>query len=134
MLFAAVDAVVWKGIYHQGIPNKNSISSEYCKNHTPGMFIHSVKNVLNKGIVTSNGIKLDHATFREEKKYGIYFINGDLLSHGKTGDVKWNDHIYYYLYKLTKYGLTQGVWSTNKCKGLYTGMIIGDIKHSDTIK
>lgn len=121
---ASVTSIQWKGIYHRGIPNKNNISNEYCKSHTPGAFIHSVNNVLAHGMTTDKGIRLDHATFHEEKKQGLYFITGDLLSHGKTENINWDDHIYFYLYKLTEDGLTQGMWRTNECKGLYTGMVV----------
>ena len=122
--FASNGSIVWKGIYHQGVPNRSDVSHQYCKEHTPGIFIHSVNDVLAHGIKTNKGIKLDHATFNEEKKHGVYFITGDLMAHGKAGSVNWNDHIHYYLYKLTENGLTQGVWRTKECKGFYTGVVV----------
>lgn len=125
-LFAAVNVVTWKSTYYQGIPNKNNISKEYCRNHTSGTFIHSVKNMLDSGIKTDKGIKLDHATFAEKEKNGLYFITGDLIAHGKTNGISWQDHIYYYLYKLTANGLTQGVWQTSECKGWYQGIVVKD--------
>jgi hypothetical protein len=122
--FASFRSITWKGTYYQGIPNKNNISNEYCKNHTPGTFFHSVNNVLAHGIKTDKGIRLDHATFHEEKRHGLYFISGDLIAHGRTENINWDDHIYYYLYKLTENGLTQGVWRTKECKGLYAGVVV----------
>jgi hypothetical protein len=122
--FAITDTVIWKGVYYSGIPNKKNVSMTYCKRHTPGTFIHSVNKLLLHGVSTDKGIRLDHATFSEVKKNGLYFMSGELMAHGKTHNKSWNDHIYYHLYKLTENGKTQGVWRTMECKGLYTGVII----------
>lgn len=123
--FASSDTdVAWKGTYYQAVPRKKNISQKYCEEHTPGSFIHSVKNVLNNGIKTDKGIILDHASFHEQQERGLYFINGDFIAHGKTNNLKWEEHIYYYFYKLDQFGVTRGVWSTPECKGLYTGIVI----------
>ncbi len=127
--FATTETVIWKGIYYSGIPNKNNISKMYCKLHTPGIFIHSVNKVLLHGVTTDKRIRLDHATFSEVKKHGLYFMTGELMAHGKTHKKLWNDRIHYYLYKLTENGKTQGVWRTRECKGLYTGVIIKRAHH-----
>ncbi len=124
--FATIETAVWKGTYYQGIPNESNISPEYCQDHTPGTFVHSVKNMLDQGVETDKKIKLDQGTFQEKKNLGLYFVTGELRSRGKTGNAEWEDHIHYYFYKLTEYGVTQGVWSTGKCKGLYTGVLITD--------
>ena len=48
----------------------------------------------------------------------------DFIATGKTGDKQWQDHVYYYLYKLSDLGITKGVWSSTECKGLYLGEVL----------
>lgn len=124
--FANLDLITWKGIYYQAIPNKKNISMEYCKAHTPGTFIHTVKDTV---AYTNKGIKLDNPTFHMQKKQGIYLIHGDIWASGKTKNVPWHDHIYYYAYKLSEAGITQGVWSSNECKGRYIGFALYNKNH-----
>ena len=83
--------------------------------------------MLKDSVKTEKGIKLGPGTFHEEKRNGLYFITGELLSHGRTDNIEWEDHINYYLYKLTENGVTQGVWSTKECKGLYSGMVRDEV-------
>ncbi|MEQ1790619.1 MAG: hypothetical protein ABL857_09275 [Rickettsiales bacterium] len=123
---ANLDLITWKGIYYQAVPNKKGITENYCKKHTPGIFIHVVKDALAHPIITDKGIKLDHASFNMDKVDRIYLIHGDLLATGKSEGVQWQDHIYYYLYKFTEAGVTKGIWYSNECKGLYKGIVIND--------
>jgi hypothetical protein len=117
-------SVTWKGNYFNSIPNKKEISGEYCKQHSPGVFIHTVNNALTHPIITKNDVKLDQATFQQKKENGIYIIQGSFRATGHTNNHKWEDTIHYYLYKLTDLGITRGVWSSNRCKGYYIGKVI----------
>lgn len=121
---ANFSTVTWKGIYYQAIPNQPGVSANYCIQHSPGSFIHTVKGGLAHPLITNKGIKLDHPQFHLKKENGIYLIHGSFVATGKTNNQVWKDHIHYYLYKLTDLGVTRGVWSTNKCKGLYKGIVI----------
>jgi hypothetical protein len=129
MAFANLNLITWKGIYYQAAPNRVGITKKYCENHTPGTFVHVVKDALLHPIITDKGIKLDHASFNIDNVDGVYLIRGDLLATGKSTGVQWQDHIYYYLYKFTEAGITKGIWYTNDCKGLYKGFAIKNTNH-----
>lgn len=118
-------SLIWQTTYYQSIPNQKEISPSYCKQHEPGTFIGVVQDQLAKGTLTDRQIKLDHFTFQEQIQAGIYFMQGTVLAHGKTAEGKdWEDNIRYYVYKLTEKGITQGVWSSGQCKGLYLGQVV----------
>ena len=117
-------SVTWKGNYFHSIPNKQGVSSDYCKQHAPGVFIHTVNGGLAHPIITKNGVKLDKAKFHQKKENGVYLIQGSFRATGQTNNQKWEDTIHYHLYKLTDLGVTRGVWSSNQCKGLYLGKVI----------
>ncbi len=121
---ANYSTVTWKGTYYDAIPNQAGVSKEYCKRHVPGAFIHVVNQVLTQPIITDKGIILDQAEFAIKKVNGVYLINGSFRSRGKMNNQQWEEHIQYYLYKLTEYGMTQGVWSSKDCKGLYVGKVV----------
>lgn len=116
--------VTWKGTYYEAIPNRPGVDKEYCKQHTPGGFVHVVNQALTQPITTDNGIILDQAKFAIKKLNGVYLINGSFRSRGRMNNQKWEERIHYYLYKLTEFGLTQGVWSSKACKGLYRGKVV----------
>jgi hypothetical protein len=122
--FANLESVTWKGTYHDAIPNKKDVSLAYCKAHTPGSFIHVVKAPISRQFITDKGITLDRGTFHLKKTHHVYLLHGDFWATGKTNDVSWQDHIYWYATKLTEAGITRGVWSSNECKGFYTGIAI----------
>ena len=42
--WADLDLITWKGIYYQAKPIKKGISLKYCKEHTIGSFIHTIKD------------------------------------------------------------------------------------------
>jgi hypothetical protein len=67
---------------------------------------------------------MDYFTFHVENKNGIYLMKGNTVATGKSSDKIWQDHIHYYVYKLSDEGITQGVWSSAECKGFYLGEII----------
>ena len=116
---------IWKSTYYQSIPNQQGVSQSYCRQHEPGTFKGVVKEQLLHGAMTNHHIMLDHFTFEEQIKYGMYFMQGTVIAHGKTESGKnWQDLIHYYVYKLTKNGVTRGVWSSQTCKGLYIGKVI----------
>lgn len=117
-------SVTWKGNYFNSIPNKPGISNDYCKSHSPGVFIHTVNSALNHPIITKSGVKLDHAEFHQRKENGVYLIQGSFLATGQINNRRWKDTIHYYLYKLSDLGTTRGVWSSNECKGLYVGKVL----------
>jgi hypothetical protein len=121
-------SVTWKGNYFNSIPNKHGVSRDYCKHHSPGVFIHTVNSALTHPIITKTGVKLDHAEFYQKKANGLYFIKGSFLATGQMNNRKWKDTIHYYLYKLSDLGVTRGVWSSNECKGLYIGKVVKKIK------
>lgn len=121
-------SVTWKGNYFHSIPNKPGISKDYCKQHSPGIFIHTVNDALTRPIITNKGVKLDHAQFHQKKENGVYLIQGSFLATGKNNNRQWSDTIHYYLYKLSDLGVTRGVWSSNECKGLYIGKVEGTAK------
>jgi hypothetical protein len=117
-------SVTWQGNYFHAIPNKPGVSKEYCKQHSPGIFIHTVNNALAHPIITENGIKLNQAKFHIKKENGVFLIQGSFQATGQTNNQKWEDTIHYYLYKLTDLGITRGVWSSKQCKGLYVGKVL----------
>ncbi len=122
--FANLDLITWKGTYFNAIPNQKGVSQAYCKEHTPGSFIHVVKDALAHPVYTDKGIKLDRATFHIQNTHGFYLMHGDFWATGKTNNVEWQDHIYYFLSKLTEAGEGRGVWSSGKCKGFYIGVAV----------
>ena len=132
LAWAKLDLITWKGTYYQAMPNKKGISQQYCEEHTPGSFVHVVKDALARPVFTDRGIKLDRATFKLNHVRGVYLITGDFWATGQSNHVTWQDHIYYHLYKLTESGETRGVWSTNECKGLYVGVVVRNKNPSST--
>ncbi|RDI48688.1 hypothetical protein [Aquicella lusitana] len=122
--FCDYRSVTWKGTYYQTIPNKKNVTQGYCNEHLPGTFIHTVSRALAHPMKTDRGIKLSNASFHLRKQQGIYFIDGDFWASKATVGKKWQDHIYYRLYKLTEYGETRGVWFSRECKGLYVGKVL----------
>lgn len=52
----------------------------------------------------------------------MYLIHGSFSSSGKQKNKPWEETIHYFLFKKSEYGLTQGVWYTNNCKGQYKGV------------
>jgi hypothetical protein len=84
-------------------------------------FTHIVKEALEHPIYTDKGIKLANAKFNVEKTDNIYLIHGSFLASGQDRDKLWQEKIHYFLFKKSEYGLTQGIWYTKYCKGLYRG-------------
>ncbi|MEO8400350.1 MAG: hypothetical protein ABI597_00965 [Gammaproteobacteria bacterium] len=119
--WANLDLITWKGIYYQAVPIKKEVTQDYCNAHTPGTFIHTIKDTF---ALTNKGIKLDHTNFNIDKVDNIYLIHGDFVASGQLGNKPWHDHIFYNLYKLSEAGTTKGVWYTSECKGLYKGIAI----------
>ena len=114
---------VWKSTYYGTVPRQKEISVTYCQQHEPGTFEGIVKDQLTHGAITNRHIQLTQFTFKQHIQNGIYFMQGTLLASGVTGGKRWHDPIKYYVYKLTEDGVTRGVWSSEKCKGLYVGRI-----------
>jgi hypothetical protein len=123
-VLANMDSLTWKGTYYHAKPIKPGISKQYCKEHTPGTFIHNVKEALEHSTLTDRGIKLDQATFNMDKVGKTYLIHGEITANGKTQKAEWHDRIHYFFYKYREAGTTRGVWYTNECKGLYKGIVI----------
>ena len=119
--WADLDLITWKGIYYQAKPIKKGISLKYCKEHTIGSFIHTIKDT---NIRTSKNILLTDSHFNIDKLNNIYLIHGDFLATNKSNQSAWQDRIHYFLYKFSENGITQGIWYTDKCKGLYKGITI----------
>ena len=124
LLFANAESITWKGTYYNGVPIKKGVTKEYCSEHTPGTFIHVVKDALKHPLVTNKRIILDHATFNSDKVDSIYLLHGQLRAMKKSNKVKWQDKIDYFLYKHDEAGITKGVWYSSECKGLYKGIVI----------
>lgn len=121
--FSEVNSITWKGIYDSAVPLNRSLTTNYCEQHTPGIFLHTVKDALAHPLITEKGIKLDKASFHQLKISGIYVIYGDLLaSRPQKSDVTWK--INYFLYKFTEDGITNGIWYTPGCLGVYTGIAV----------
>ena len=116
--------ITWKGVYYHAISNQSGDSSNFCNQHVPGAFIHTIESALSRPIITDKGIKLDHARFHVKKENGVYLIEGSFIATGITNNHEWKDKINYHLYKLTELGETRGVWTSNKCKGLYRGTVV----------
>lgn len=127
---AAPKAMTWIGSYYESVPNRENISAKYCEEHTPGDFSVIIKTNadLFRPIVTNKNIRLFKPTINKHLIHGIYFIDGDFWASGKTKNIEWQDHIYYYLYKLTEHDTAKGVWSSRDCKGLYKGYIFSPDK------
>lgn len=123
IIFGATEesSVIWKATYYASMPNQKNISQEYCNQHEPGTFIGTVQEQLKTGASTNHQVKLSHFTLHQTINNGIYFMNGTLFANGKRNGKDWHDIIHYYVYKLTPNGMTQGVWSSQQCKGLYLG-------------
>lgn len=120
----AENLLIWKATYYNSIPNQQNVSQKYCNQHEPGTFIGTVQDELKKDTTTNHQIKLSHFTFHQKIQNGIYLMKGTLIANGKTNNENWQDSIHYYVYKLTPNGMTQGVWSSTQCKGLYLGTVI----------
>lgn len=120
---ANLDLITWKGTYYQAKPIQKNISLAYCEEHTPGSFIHTIKD---SSVVTDKNILLSHTHFKMDKVNNVYLMHGDFLATAKTGQKTWQDHIYYFVYKFTESGVTEGIWYTGQCKGLYKGIAIKD--------
>lgn len=133
IVLANLDQITWRGTYYQGIPIKKGISKQFCIDHTPGTFIHTVKSALTNSIITDKNIKLFHPSFKVEKVDNVYLIYGHYHAQGKSSKIIWEDLIHYYLYKFSEAGITKGIWYTNECKGLYEGIAIKD-NQLDTIR
>jgi len=118
---ANLDAMTWKGTYYQEKPIKKNVSLQYCKNHALGSFIHTVKD---SKIITDKNILLTDSHFNIDKVNNIYLIHGDFLATSKLIQPTWQERIYYFLYKWSENGVTEGIWYTDKCKGLYKGVAI----------
>ena len=123
-VFAKLDSITWKGTYYQAVPVKNGISKDYCEEHSPGSFIHIVKEASTNSFVTDKGIKLDSVFFNVDKIDGIYLIHGSIVARGNSKGIQWQELIHYYLYKLSEAGITKGVWYSKNCKGLYRGIAL----------
>jgi hypothetical protein len=122
--FAEANPVIWKATYYNAIPNNPNVSQQYCDSHEPGTFIGNVNDQLKNGAITNRGIKLTNFTFHQELHQGIFFMNGTLLASGIDDKQNWQTKISYYVYKLSPNGITNGVWSSKECKGLYKGEVI----------
>jgi hypothetical protein len=121
--WANLDLITWKGTYYQAKPIKKGITLAYCKEHTIGNFIHTIKD---SNIKTDKNILLTDSHFNIDKVNNIYLIHGDFLATSKANKSAWQDRIYYFLYKFSENGITKGIWYTDKCKGLYKGIAIKD--------
>jgi len=119
--FANLDLITWKGTYYHAVPINKHVSLEYCKEHTPGSFIHTVQSQF---AVTDKNIRLDHSVFHIDKVGNVFLIYGDITATGNTRDKPWHDRLHYYAYKFTEAGVTEGIWYSDKCKGLYKGIAI----------
>ena len=121
---ADAKSVTWSVTYYQAIPNKKEISAQYCSIHVLGTFIGDVNKQLHFGAITNHGIKLDKFTFNSRTNNGIYLMVGTLRARGQFKNIPWEDHIHYYVYKLSEYGLTKGIWSSGDCKGYLIGKVV----------
>ncbi|HSW70040.1 MAG TPA: hypothetical protein VLI69_07835 [Gammaproteobacteria bacterium] len=119
--YANLELITWKGTYYQARPIKKGVSLKYCKEHTIGTFIHTIKD---RNIITDKHILLSDPHFNIDKINNIYLIYGDLLAISNSKKSVWRDRIHYFLCKFNENGITEGVWYTDKCKGLYMGIAI----------
>lgn len=122
--FAAAGDVTWLGRYYQAVPAQRYVNQTYCDEHTPGRFIHTVKGALAYPVITNRGIILDQATYRVKAINDFYFMQGEFRARGMSRGKAWEDRIHYYVFKRGRRGVTQGMWSTNECKGLYRGVVL----------
>lgn len=120
--FANLNLITWKGTYYHATPINKLTSLDYCTEHTPGSFIHTIQD---KSVVTDKDIKLDQPTFHIDKVGKVFLIYGDITATGETNDKQqWHDRLHYYAYKFTEAGVTKGIWYSDKCKGLYRGIVV----------
>lgn len=124
LAFGAMDQTTWQGTYYQAVPAQRYVNQNYCDEHTPGRFIHTVNGALTYPIITNRGIILDQATFHVRAIDDFYFMQGELRARGISRGKVWEDRIHYYLFKRGQRGVTKGMWSTNECKGLYRGIAL----------
>ncbi|HHT0593194.1 TPA: hypothetical protein ACTXXA_002697 [Legionella anisa] len=127
ILFANLDLITWKGIYYQAVPNKKGVTKKYCNEHNPGTFIHTIKDGIDKPLITNKGIKLKQVSFKSDKVDRIYLIHGSLIASGRTAKNSWHDQIHYFLYKYSEAGITKGIWYSKQCKGLYKGIVLNNM-------
>ncbi|AWN73595.1 hypothetical protein LEAN103870_18650 [Legionella anisa] len=127
ILFANLDLITWKGIYYQAVPNKKGVTRKYCNEHNPGTFIHTIKDGIDKPLITNKGIKLKQISFESNKVDRIYLIHGSLIASGTTAKNSWQDQIHYFLYKYSEAGITKGIWYSKQCKGLYKGIVLNNM-------
>ncbi|OGT39938.1 MAG: hypothetical protein A3E81_02125 [Gammaproteobacteria bacterium RIFCSPHIGHO2_12_FULL_36_30] len=112
---------IWQSTYYAAIPNKKTISTLYCKQHEPGTFVGNVHYELKYGVITNHHLYLNHFTFHIKIKHGIYFMHGHFIAEKNHIS---HDVIHYNIYKLTRNGVTRGVWYNRDCKGFYIGKLI----------
>lgn len=121
---ADAKSTIWSVSYYQSMPNKKGISTSYCSSRLPGTFIGAVNKQLQYGVITNRNIKLDKFSFDSKLSDGIYFLTGNFRARGQFKNIPWEDHVHYYAYKLSEYGLTKGVWSSGDCKGYFIGQVV----------
>lgn len=120
-ILANPNTILWQGEYYAAVPIKKEITPHYCDSHSPGTFTHRVNDALAHPLYTDKKIKLAHAQFKVDKVDGIYLIHGSFLASGKYNKQSWQETIHYFLFKRSPSGVTQGIWYTPYCKGLYRG-------------
>ncbi len=127
--FAATPPI-WQGYYQTAKPIQQTTKASFCHEHTPGVFIHTINDMITKPVKTNRGITLSNAIFNQDHVGKVYLIYGELTASGPNNG--WHDNIHYVLYKFSKNGITRGVWYTNKCKGTYIGTVVPKRKNIAT--
>lgn len=114
--------VTWTAVFDNIVPRSESVSMEYCKQHTPTVMVTTIDEITSDhGVKTLNNLWVKYLSYRAEKKDGLLFNTVDAVVRGEDAHGPWQESMKLYEQTLSEedQGVTWTVWSTNKCKGTF---------------
>ncbi len=118
-----INKIVWTAVFRNITSNDTKYTDDYCRKRTPVVMISTIKQITSqKGVTSSNGIKIRYVSHETKEKNGLYFtiINAVLSGIDEQGK-PWSTPMKLYEHMLAPLGQAYAVWSTAHCKGTFIG-------------
>lgn len=108
----------WKFSVISVLPVARNIPPEYCLQRIPDSFTAPISDLMQSGVRSNNQFLVKFRSFQPEMNHGLIFtqINAVISRQLDSGHA-WYSYWFIQLQQLNSYGVADGVWSTNECKG-----------------
>lgn len=118
----AAKSVTWTAVFSNVMPRSAEFTQAYCEAHTPTVIVTRIDQITSKqGVNALNGVNIRYLSYKTVEKDGLYFNLVNAVVSGVDEHGKWSAAMKLYEQTLTPTYLTNTVWSTHACKGMFLG-------------